>query len=243
MTMHAFNFSNVDSSWQVCLERAIAEIDPHYIQQLAHSNDWLPGPQKIFNAFSQPLDQVKYVLFGESPYPRSESANGYAFWDAAVQDLWSPTGLSKKVNRATSLRNIIKMLLVAEGKLDQHHLNQEEIAKIDKKNLVQTNQDLFNNLLKHGFLLLNTTPVLHAARAPHHEARAWKPFVRELIACLLQKNPDVTFILFGRIATTLDELLQAPSVSKLYAEHPYNYTFITNQKVQDFFKPLHLLHK
>ena len=57
--------------------------------------------------------QVNYVLFGES-LPRRASANGYAFWDAAVKIMVS-FGNSKTVNRATSLLNILKMLLIAEG--------------------------------------------------------------------------------------------------------------------------------
>ena len=109
-----------------------------------------------------PVAQTHYVLFGESPYPRAKSANGYAFWDAAVTDLWSESGLSKAVNRATSLRNIIKMLLVAEGKLTLVHTGQADIAKLDKTGLIATNAELFQQFLTHGFLLLNATPVLHA---------------------------------------------------------------------------------
>src|SRR5438128_2360838 len=113
-----FNLNSVHSSWNECLQRAVARLNSTYLETLAQSTTWLPGPNKIFNAFTLPIEKVNYVLFGESPYPRRESANGYAFWDAAVQELWSETGLSKRVNRATSLRNILKMLLVAEGALN-----------------------------------------------------------------------------------------------------------------------------
>jgi uracil-DNA glycosylase len=71
----------------------------------------------LFAAFAQPLDRVRYVLVGEGPYPRAESATGVCFMDGAVGDLWSEAGLSKPVNRATSLRNFMKMLLVADGQL------------------------------------------------------------------------------------------------------------------------------
>lgn len=93
------------------------KLDKDYLAELAADKDWLPGPAAVFNAFSSPLESTRYVLFGESPYPRRESANGCAFWDAAVHNLWADTGLSKEVNRATSLRNLMKMMLVAEGKL------------------------------------------------------------------------------------------------------------------------------
>lgn len=214
-------------------------MDSNYLAQLTQSSTWLPGPEKIFNAFTLPMEKVNYVLFGESPYPRSASANGYAFWDDAVDNLWCATGLSKQVNRATSLRNIIKMLLVAEGMLDPQQTSQTAIAELDKSDLVQTNQALFHNLLSHGFLLLNATPVLWDA--PQKDARAWLPFMRELLNCFLEQRPQVTFILLGKIANTIDTLIPGHKQFNLYAEHPYNLSFITNDEVLNFFRPLHLL--
>jgi len=240
MTTYPFNLSAVDSSWQECLQKGLNKIDSAYLKKLLHSKNWLPGPEKIFSAFSLPIDNVNYVLFGESPYPRPESANGFAFWDASVNELWSPTGLSKKVNRATSLRNILKMLLIAEGLLNKNNASQEEIAKINKTLFLQTNNALFANLLRHGFLLLNATPVLQSC-SPQIDARAWYPFTREILDCLLQKRRDIKFILLGRIATTIDKLIHYPHLDKLYAEHPYNVSFITNPRIIEFFKPLHLL--
>ncbi len=241
MTM-PLNLNVADPSWLECLQKGLKKIDPDYLQQLSSTNNWLPGPDKIFNAFSLPLEKVNYVLFGESPYPRSESANGYAFWDASVHELWSPTGLNKKVNRATSLRNILKMLLIAEGLISKNNSGQDEIAKVNKDALVQTNTEFFNNLLRHGFLLLNATPVLQSG-APHKDARAWYPFTKELLDCLLLKRPHVKFILFGRIAGMIDNLISHPHLEKIYAEHPYNISFITNDKVIAFFRPLHLLRR
>jgi len=244
MTTHPFDFDVVDPSWKACLSRGLSKIDPAYLQKLTHSKSWLPGPEKIFSAFSLPLNKVNYVLLGESPYPRRESANGYAFWDAAVKDLWSPTGLSKQVNRATSFRNILKMLLLAEDMLDQKQLSQEKIAQLDKQSFAQTNEEFFHNLLKRGFLLLNASLVLQESGAPQKDARAWSPFLKELLDCLLEQRPQVKFILLGRIATTIDKFISPyPQVEKLYAEHPYNCSFITNPKVLAFFKPLHLLRK
>lgn len=240
MTIHPFNLHSVDPSWQEYLQLGLQEMDPDYLQQLAHSTQWLPGPEKIFSAFSLPVEKVNYVLFGESPYPRRESANGYAFWDAAVQELWSETGLSKRVNRATSLRNILKMLLIAEGLLSAENSSQDEIAKINKASLINTNHAFFSNLLEHGFLLLNATPILQDG-PPHKDARAWQPFVKAILNGLIQKRPHIKFILLGRIANTIDSLISNSHLEKLYAEHPYNLSFITNEDVQNFFRPFHLL--
>lgn len=239
----AFNLNCVHPSWRDCVKKGLNTVDSAYLSQLENSPAWLPGPEKIFNAFSLPVNEVNYVLFGESPYPRRESANGYAFWDAAVNELWLSTGLSKKVNRATSLRNILKMLLIAEGLLDPGHTDQESISRIDKKNLVQTNAEFFGNFINHGFLLLNATPVLQDG-PPQKDAKAWHPFVNEILDYLLAQRPNVKFVLFGRIAHTLEQFLQHhPLLQKLCAEHPYNVSFITNSQVLDFFRPLHLLKK
>ncbi len=240
MTTHHFNFSKIDSSWHHCIQEALAKMDPTYLNKLSHDKNWLPGPDKIFNAFSLPVNKVQYVLFGESPYPRAASANGYAFWDAAVHQIWSDTGLSKPVNRATSLRNIIKMLLITENLLKPSQTSQTDIAALNKKNLIQTNDELFNNLLNHGFLLLNISPVLQATPVKK-DALAWRSFMNHVLHFLLQKKPDAKLILLGQIANTIDQMLDLPHVTKFYAEHPYNISFIQNQTVLDFFRPFHLL--
>lgn len=240
MTTHLFNLAMTHPSWRPILERGLSSLSPDYIQTLLQSPDWLPGINNIFNAFSLPLNEVNYVLFGESPYPRKASANGYAFWDADVHELWSADGLSKKVNRATSLRNIIKMLLVADHRLAPDCTTQAAISHLDKKSLIQTNDDLFKNFLEHGFLLLNATLVLRDA-PPQQDARAWLPFIQSILQTLLAQRPQVKLILFGRIANTIDNILPNVAIDKIYAEHPYNLTFITNPKVLDFFKPLNLL--
>ncbi len=239
MTMQAFNIKAADPSWQPILQLALQSIDKKYLNDLYQSSTWLPGAKQIFNAFSLPISKVNYVLFGESPYPRKISANGYAFWDAAVKNLWSPKGMSKEVNRATSLRNFLKMLLVAEGLLDPKHTGQEAIAAINKNHLIQTNTELFQRLLQHGFLLLNTTPVL--ADVPKKDARAWQNFTQIILEKLLQQRPHVKLLFFGAIAQNLSFSCVKSHTNQLHAEHPYNITFIQNPLILDFFKPLHLL--
>lgn len=242
MTTSQFNLKLVDPSWQPCLKEALSKMNPEYLHSLYNRSDWLPGQDKIFNAFSIPFDQVKYVLFGESPYPRAQSANGYAFWDASVKQIWSEKGLSKEVNRATSLRNIIKMLLVAEGLLTQNHTSQHEIAALNKNNLIQTNDEFFHNFLEKGFLMLNISLVLQATPVKK-DALAWQPFIKHVLHYLLEKKPNTKLILLGQIAHTIDSLLELPNAKKFYAEHPYNLSFIQNQTVLEFFRPLTLLRK
>ncbi|OGT63660.1 MAG: hypothetical protein A3E85_05120 [Gammaproteobacteria bacterium RIFCSPHIGHO2_12_FULL_45_12] len=242
MTIASLNLSAAHPSWHTCLQQALRRLNPSYLKILLQSHTWLPGPDKIFNAFSLPLPHVKYVLFGESPYPRQASANGFAFWDAAVTELWSPKGLSKQVNRATSLRNMLKMLLIAEGALTPDNCSQAAIARLDKRSFVDTGNALFNNFIQRGFLLLNATPVLNV-NTPHKDARAWRPFTQLILNHLLNEQPNVSLILLGRIAREIDPLISCTSKQKLYAEHPYNLSFISNPVIRHFFSTLHLLKR
>ena len=128
---------------------ALQSVDAAYLAGLEPSNDWLPGLDNIFSAFRRDRQNLRYILIGESPYPRAESANGIAFFDAAVDALWSDTGLSKPVNRATSMRNIIKTALLAERfiKADpEGKISQASIAMIDKSGMIQSMGDLFQAL-------------------------------------------------------------------------------------------------
>ena len=231
--------NQVDSSWLPIIKKALKVLPSDYFSTINQS-PFLPEENKIFNAFSLPLEKVQYVLFGETPYPRAQSANGYAFWDAAVKEIWSENGLSKPVNRATSLRNFIKMLLVTESLLKPDNLTQEAISKIDKTHLVQTLPEFFNQMMDRGFLLLNASLILREGKK-NQDAKIWLPFMEIILKELYLKRPQVKLILFGQIAKAIDQLPAAKPYKKLISEHPYNYSFIVNKEVQNFFRPLCLL--
>ena len=222
--------------WQSILTHALQAMDESYLQSLHLNQEYLPCFNQLFNAFSMPLCSVRYILLGESPYPRAQSANGYAFWDAAVGSLWSVKGLSKDVNRATSLRNLMKMLLLARGDL-QDDCSQEAIARLDKSAYIESAAELFNGLIERGFLLLNASLVYSAGKVPYH-ARQWRGFMHRLLVALAEHNPSIQLILLGKIAAQVPE---ASLFNGLVAEHPYNISFITNPAVIDFFKPMDLL--
>ncbi|MFC3909434.1 uracil-DNA glycosylase [Legionella dresdenensis] len=218
------------------LKNALGCMDAAYLSELVTQKDWLPGYNNLFAAFSQPLSATRYILLGESPYPRPQSANGYAFWDEAVTSLWSDKGFSKEVNRATSLRNIMKMLLIARGDL-RDDLSQSAIAQLDKAPYCKTAEQFFRAMIRKGFLLLNATLVFRVGEVKYH-ARHWRPFMTSLFLQLSALEQPIQFILFGKIAA---EVPEARLFECLIAEHPYNLSFITNPVVLEFFKPLDLL--
>jgi uracil-DNA glycosylase len=240
-----------DPSWRPILLRgldAVMAADPAYLPGLA-ADDYLPTENRMFAAFAQSLPQVRYVLVGEGPYPRAESATGVCFMDGAVGSLWSESGLSKQVNRATSLRNFMKMLLVADGRLHIGQTGVEALAPIALQargtgsSMIQTLADLQANLTAAGFLLLNAALVFRPHVAPAKEARAWLPFLQIVLDALAGQAAAPTLVLWGKIAEQLKALPCVDRFPQAVSEHPYNLSFIANPVMQDLFGAMQLLQK
>jgi uracil-DNA glycosylase len=239
--------SRAHPSWRPHLLKgleAVAQADPCYLAELA-AEHYLPTGQRLFAAFALPLPEVRYVLVGEGPYPRAESATGVCFMDGAVGSLWCESGLSKPVNRATSLRNFMKMLLVADGKLDASDTGGAAMAPVAAQartdGAIQTLAQLQENLTRQGFLLLNAALVFRAHVPPALEARAWLPFLQTVLAALGDLPQPPTLVLWGKIAEQLKRLPETNKFPQVCSEHPYNLSFITHAGMQALFKPMRLL--
>ena len=229
--------------------QAVAASAPEYLPSLVNGS-FFPTQARLFAAFAQPLEQVRYVLVGEGPYPREQSATGFCFMDGAVDDLWSEQGLSKRVNRATSLRNFMKMLMVAEGLLSVDATKGEMIAGVSAtarakgSGFIQTLPDLQTNLIDKGFLLLNAALVFRPEVAPAKDAKAWRQLINVVLESLLERAEQAppTLVLWGKIAQWLEELEPVAGFPKAVAEHPYNLSFIAHSGMQRLFGPMKLLH-
>jgi len=238
-----------DLSWRPHLLRgleAVMRANPGYLPALA-IDSYLPTEGRLFAAFAQPLHKVRYVLVGEGPYPRAESATGVCFMDGAVGELWSAGGLSKPVNRATSLRNFMKMLLVADGQLQPDATGGGAMAPVAAAALmngsIRTLPELQANLTDEGFLLLNASLVFRAYVKPVIDARAWLPFLQVVLAALAGQAEPPTLVLWGKIAEELRKLPETSGLPQVVAEHPYNLTFIANRGMQELFGPMGLLRR
>lgn len=243
-----------DSSWQPTLCAgliAMAEADPGYLPALA-ADTYLPTDGRLFAAFAQPLPAVRYMLIGEGPYPRADSATGVCFMDGAVRELWSERGLSKRVNRATSLRNFMKMLLVSDGLLDPAHTSGTALETVAQRaahpdsDMIEYLPQLQAKLEAQGFLLLNATLVYRPHVPPLKEARAWQPFLQQILQALVEQNADTdgalpTLVLWGKVAQVLHSMPVSARFPQAIAEHPYNLSFIQNAAMQQLFGPMHLL--
>ena len=229
-------------SWEAILQKAYASLEEEYRSFLESDKAYFPSSSHYFNAFKTlPRHKVKYILFGQDPYPRKESAGGYAFIDEKVKTLFSDKGLSKEVNRATSLRNFVKMALLARGDLEKEDTSQEAIARIDKTPLINSIEELRINFEKSGVLLLNTALVFTDKKSSTKHVKAWRPFIASLLEALEDDAPKL--ILFGTHAKALKKKLPLEKFETIEVEHPYNHTFIQNEEVLKLFAPMKLLEK
>jgi len=234
---------HVDPSWKEIVEYAYDGLSPKYREFLEKDKGYFPTFSNFLNAFhTLELKNTKYVLFGQDPYPRRESANGYAFIDANVKTLFSQKGFSKEVNKATSLRNFLKMLLLSDGYLKEEDLSQEAISKIDKSEFIDSIDALRENFERSGVLLLNTALVFTCKEDTKLHVKEFRVFMHRFLSRLSKYN--IELILFGAMAKDIKKSLpSALEFKTVETPHPYNVGFITDEKVQKFFKPLHLFHK
>ncbi len=233
----------VDSSWQGIINKALNNLDDSYLEFLQNDKEYFPNKTNFLNAFKTlSLKDTKYILFGQDPYPRSDSAIGYAFIDGAVESIWDEkNGLSKEVNKATSLRNFMKMLLICEGKLEVNNTSKEAIAKLDRSEYIQSMNQFKNNFEKNGVLLLNTALIFTTKEESKKHVKLWKPFVISLLRQIKEEN--IKLILFGSLAKDINKLDVSGDFEKFYCEHPYNVSFILNKNVQKLFGQMKLLDK
>ena len=233
---------DIHPSWRDILKESLGSLDREYLNFLANDKTFFPDIHNFLNPFKTlPLQEVKYILFGQDPYPRKESAIGYAFIDARVKEIFSSKGFSKEVNRATSLRNFIKMLLLCEGLLSEDDLSQNAIAKIESRNLCSNALELKDNFEKNGVLLLNMALVFTKKEESKYHLRAWRAFVESLLCGI--KEYDIKLILFGNAAKNIEKLECSRVFDKLFFVHPYNMSFIKDKEVHRLFKSMNLIKK
>ncbi len=234
--------TNIHPSWREILKNSLKNLDKEYLSFLENNSSYFPNRDNLFNAFKTlPLHDTKYILFGQDPYPRYESAIGYAFIDGKVKSLFDKNGgFSKEVNKATSLRNMMKMLLLCEGEL-KDDFSKEAIKKISNEKYINSIIELKNNFEKNGVLLLNSALIFTKKEDSKYHAKMWKGFIDTLLKEI--KNKDIKLLLFGNISKEIDKLNSSKDFEKVLVPHPYNVSFITDKKVLEVFCPMRLLQK
>lgn len=162
----------------------------------------LPSLENTFVALNNiKHNEVQVVIFGQDPYPREQSAIGYAFWDGAVKswdDALSP-----------SIRNIFKSVLVSKNYVEST-AKIAEIRKVVKKENILGPDDFFKNSIKQGVLWLNASLTFTSVDKKDLERhlKFWKPIIEKIIEVLVNENEKLVFIFWGSKAKDFQKIIQ-----------------------------------
>ena len=213
------------------------------LNNILNDKTLIPSNKDIFNGFNIPAKDVKYIIFGESPYPRIESATGYAFIDGKVKEIWGESGLSKEVNKATSLRNLFKTALVAENIISPDKTTKPYLKNINTECFVNSMEELRVNLNNNGVALLNSCLSLRQGKVQRTDVNIWGNIIDKFLLDLFYQNKNITLVLWGNISKRIKDMDSFKYYQYIESEHPYNKSFIESKKMQSFLKEIKFLYK
>jgi len=170
----------VGPGWVEALDpvrHVLAEMGDFLRAELASGRRFLPAPDRVLAAFTQPFDDVRVLLVGQDPYPTPGHAMGLCF---SVQPQVRP--LPK------SLQNVFR-----EYGADLGH---PEPACGD-----------LTPWARHGVLLLNRVLTVSPGAPASHRGRGWEAVTEQAIKALSARPEPLVAILWGSDARSLRPLL------------------------------------
>jgi len=221
-------FSNIHCSWIELLSEAMSRMDTRFLCDLESNDNWFPGVDRCFTAFSVPRGNIRVVWLGESPYPRRESANGLSFYDNRVQNLFRN---NRELNSmGSSLRNILKAWFVAAERLNENCTNQSAIKRMNQDYLITNISELFTCGQNNGWLWLNAAlSTWPEGTSPHLQICKWLPLIETVLRDASERGAQI--VLLGDRVKEFSYMIDNP----LTAPHPAarNGQFIRCQQVRD----------
>ena len=143
---------------------------------LSRRSDIVPAPKNIFRALQLAPKNVRVIVIGQDPYPNPDYACGLSF---SV-----PAGTHPLPG---SLRNII-----AEVKSD-----------IGSCSVVDGNLEPW---VEQGVLLLNRVLTAQVKESNSHKGLGWQLVTERIVQAVLEVNPGVIAVLWGKQAQELKPL-------------------------------------
>ena len=147
-----------------------------------------PKPDQVLRVFEMAVSDIRVVILGQDPYPTPGDAMGYSF---VIDDRVAPV--------PASLRNILKELTSDLGTQ----------IKVDPT---------LDSWRSQGVFLLNRVLTVQSGTPGSHRGFGWEEFTRGALRYLLESNPHVVAILWGREAQGLRELF--PPAQCVVSAHP-----------------------
>ena len=229
----------VSDFWRDDVAEWLDAVDERFLETL-EADDWWPGVDSCLVAFAGDVcPQV--VWLGESPYEGEERATGLSFLDGKVGVLFCGDALDAAVNRATSLRNMLKAWFRADGRLQERQTNREHVQAMRKDGLTQQITEVFEHGIEDGWLWLNAGLSVGGTLVKSAHLCGWWPFVSRAIASASEANARV--VLLGDWAKTYRSDV-ADEGLLVETTHPRNEPFVEDASMRDFLRGwTHLIHQ
>lgn len=207
---------NVHDSWSEFFNSQLEELTK--IESLI-GDDFTPKAENIFKVFNLPLEDVKFIVIGQDPYPQENTATGRSF--EIEKNDWKPW-----IN--PSLRAILSSIYYhSTSKIK----NYEEIVKeIELGNWdIESPSLLFKRLEKEkGVLFLNKSLTCQLGN-PNLHSEVWQNFSQKLLQ-FINLNTKCTWLLWGanaKEAVQLTKLLNGHEV--VSTVHPAYWRIVERQ--------------
>lgn len=220
----------VSDFWRDKVAGWLDSVDERFLKTL-EADDWWPGVDDCLKAFDGTVCP-RVVWLGETPYEGEERATGLSFLDGTVCDIFRVDGaLDMTVNKASSLRNILKAWFRADGRLQENQTNSEHVHAMCKDGLVLKINEVFRRGVEDGWLWLNAGLSVGGPLAKSTHLCGWRPFVSRAVASAAQANAKV--VLLGDWAKSYrsdvaDERLLVETI------HPRNECFVEDATMREF---------
>jgi uracil-DNA glycosylase len=192
----------VDNSWNKFLTTNIKD----ELKEIENSigDEFTPTPKKALRFLSIDLNDIKYIILGEDPYPQKGVATGRAFEVSNVEscvESWQKTSIN------ASLKNILKLI----HKHQQGNSKVKSIAEVrkeikDKSFKMLPPDKIFDHWEKEGVLFLNTAFTCEIGKSGSHRL-IWSCFTKKLINFISSYCSNLTWCLLGNHAAKFEKFI------------------------------------
>lgn len=166
-------------------------------------NEIFPYPEMVFNAFNHlDLDNVRVVILGQDPYPKSEECNGKKIPLAMGTSFSVPIG----IKIPSSLYNIFK------NQTNNHVINNKQPHGNLQSWIVQ------------GCLMLNTALTVREEKVNSHSDK-WQPITDKIIKHISNECNDIVFVLWGADALKKCRLIDLDKHKVIMSSHPSGFSY------------------
>jgi len=205
-------------------------------------NKFFPELENRFNAINNvnfENDDIKVVVFGQDPYPRKESATGYAFWDGKIKSWETPL--------SPSFRNIIKSVLIHEN-LATKDDKIKSLRRIIKENNIFPPDNFFENSIENGVIWLNAALTFESKLQTdlNKHLKFWKPIIETIINTLLEETENIIFIFWGSKSLRFHKYIQKTDFKNYFSitnGHPMLESFHNKNTFDEIGEVLSALNK